>query len=163
MTQGIIQRQTTFVKNGEAYDVLMDTSEKPLGKPPAKLEKLKTKKKKKKTLTREDIETKMKAAEERRKTKEEELKKRLRSDRPFPVTALQSIAESRGEGSLNPDEGQEDASTVPLETLGLDTLENVMTGPRQRSDEEVDEIDAVESDFNYNNPSDQYNSGNYIF
>ncbi|XP_030045069.1 stathmin domain-containing protein 1, partial [Microcaecilia unicolor] len=67
MLQGIIQSQTRFVRNGEAYDVMVETLEKPLKKPPAKLEKLKIKKKKKKTLTREDIENKMKAAEERRK------------------------------------------------------------------------------------------------
>lgn len=40
---------------------------KSLRRPPAKLQKLKTTKKENKSLTREDIEAKMKAAEERRK------------------------------------------------------------------------------------------------
>ncbi|KAM8967269.1 stathmin domain-containing protein 1 [Pelodytes ibericus] len=161
ITQGIIQSKTKHVKNGEAYDVMVETSEKPLKKLPAKLEKLKTKKKKNTTLTKEDIENKIKAAEERRKTKEEELKKRLRSDRP--MTALRSIAELRGEGSFIPDEGQEDASSVPHETLEFRASENVtnrMTRS-QRVDVEADEIGAVESDITYNNHSDlETDSGN---
>ncbi|KAM4688690.1 stathmin domain-containing protein 1 [Discoglossus pictus] len=149
INQGIIQSQSKVVRNGEAYDVTVDMEDKPLRRPPAKLEKLKTIRRKNNSITREDIETKMKAAEERRKTKEEELKKRLRSDRP--VTALQNRAELRGEGSLTPDEGQ-DASTVQRETLAA--LENIMTGPAQskRADEDGDELDDVESDITYNNP-----------
>eukprot|EP00079_Xenopus_tropicalis_P036663 XP_017950434.1 PREDICTED: stathmin domain-containing protein 1 isoform X2 [Xenopus tropicalis] len=156
MTQGIIQSQAKVVRNGEAFDVLMDTPEKPLRRPPAKLEKLQTKQKKKKNLTREDIENKMKAVEERRKTKEEELKKRLRSERP--MTALASISELRGGGSLTPDERQEADSTVPRETVALDASENGMTIEPTKNgtaDEEGDEIDALESDNTYNNPNEE--------
>ncbi|OCT74506.1 stathmin domain-containing protein 1 [Xenopus laevis] len=165
MTQGIIQSQTKIVKNGEAFDVLMDTPGKPLRRPPAKLEKLQTRKKKNKNLTKEDIENKMKAVEERRKTKEEELKKRLRSERP--MTALQSINELRGGGSLTSDERQEADSTVPHETVALEASENEMTVESTKSglaDVEGDEIDALESDDTYNNPNETVNdTGNASF
>ncbi|XP_053571812.1 stathmin domain-containing protein 1, partial [Bombina bombina] len=161
ITQGIIQSQPKIVKNGEAYDVMVETEEKPLRRPPAKLEKLKTIRRKNVSLTIEEIESKMKAAEERRKTKEEELKERLRRDRP--VTALQSTADHSREGSFTPDEGQE-AATVLHETLEFGTTENLMTKPAQWEDEEADEINAVESDITYNDPGHgEKESANYIF
>ncbi|XP_069585034.1 stathmin domain-containing protein 1 [Ranitomeya imitator] len=163
MSQGIIQSQSKVVKNGEAYDVLMDTPGKSLQRPPAKLEKLKTIRKKTKSLTKEDIESKMQAAEERRKTKEEELKKRLRER---PTTALPSMALRRSEGSFTPDDGQEAEVTGPAETLDSDALENVIDGPTQSSDigDEVTEMSAVEYDNTYNNQADQTNdSENDIF
>ncbi|XP_063779281.1 stathmin domain-containing protein 1 [Pseudophryne corroboree] len=154
MTQGIIQSQSKVVRNGEAYDVMVEVPGKLLRNPPAKLEKLKTIKKKNKSLTKEDIEAKMKAAEGRRKTKEEELKKRLR-DRP--MTALPSIAEQRREGSFTPDDGQEAAAYASPETLDSDAIENVMSGTTQspRADEEFNEIGDVESDNTYNKATDQ--------
>uniref|UniRef100_A0A8C5PKY6 Stathmin domain containing 1 n=1 Tax=Leptobrachium leishanense TaxID=445787 RepID=A0A8C5PKY6_9ANUR len=167
ITQGIIQTKTKVVKNGEAYDVTLETVDKPLARPPAKLEKLKTKKTKDTSLTKEDIESKMKAAEERRRTKEEEMKKRLRSDRP--VTAARTI---RGEDL----DGQHDVSASdthetlasglsqntmservpsngPSETLDFDALEKVMSEitQSQMDDEDGDKIGAVESDITYNN------------
>ncbi|KAG8442342.1 hypothetical protein GDO86_011224 [Hymenochirus boettgeri] len=161
MMQGIIQSQTKIVKNGEAFDVLMETPGKPLRRPPAKLEKLNTIRKKDKNLTKEDIENKMKAVEERRKTKEDELKKRLRSDRP--MTAVQSIRELRGEGSLTPNEGQEDES-VSLEIVPPQNQMTIEPTKNHIADEEGDEIGALESDNTYNNPSDEiYDHGKDIF
>ncbi|XP_073446039.1 stathmin domain-containing protein 1 [Dendrobates tinctorius] len=156
MSQGIIQSQSKIVKNGEAYDVLMDTPGKSLRRPPAKLEKLKTIRKKTKSLTKEDIESKMQAAEERRKTKEEELKKRLRER---PTTALPSMALIRSKDSLKPDDGQEAEVTAPAETLDSDALENVIDGPTRSHDmeEEDNEMSAVEYDNTYNNQADQTN------
>ncbi|XP_075067428.1 stathmin domain-containing protein 1 isoform X2 [Mixophyes fleayi] len=153
MTQGIIQSQSKIVRNGEAYDVMMETPGKSLRRPPAKLEKLKTIKKKDKSLSKEDIEAKMRAAEERRKTKEEELKKRLR-DRP--MTALPSIAELRRK-TLTPNDGQKATANASTETLDSDAPENVMSGSTQspRAAEEFDEIGDVESDNTYNKPTDQ--------
>ncbi|KAG8571848.1 hypothetical protein GDO81_011802 [Engystomops pustulosus] len=151
MSQGIIQGQSKVVKNGEAYDVVMDTPGKSLRRPPAKLEKLKTIKKKNKSLTMEDIEAKMKAAEERRKTKEEELKKRLRER---PMTALPSVAQFRMEGSLTPDDGHEAEPTPPAETLWSDALQNGPTESPGTGNEE-NEINSVEYDNTYNDPSDQ--------
>ncbi|XP_056374473.1 stathmin domain-containing protein 1 [Hyla sarda] len=156
MSQGIIQSESKVVKNGEAYDVMVDTPGKSIRRPPAKLEKLKTIKKKNNSLTKEDIEAKMKAAEERRKTKEEELKKRLR-DRP--MTALPSISQFRREGSLTPDDGQEAEATKPTETLDSYALENGISGTTQSpgaGDNDAD-INVVESDNTYNNPPDQTN------
>ncbi|KAM4029656.1 stathmin domain-containing protein 1 [Anomaloglossus baeobatrachus] len=156
MSQGIIQSQSKIVKNGEAYDVLMDTPGKSLRKTPAKLDKLKTIRKKSKSLTKEDIEAKMQAAEDRRKTKEEELKKRLRER---PMTALPSMALIRSEGSLTPDDGQQAEATTIAETLDSDALENVMDGPTQSpgSEDEDNEISAVEYDNTYNNLDKQTN------
>lgn len=81
--QGIIQSHSKTFKNGESYDVMVNPTEIPLRKPPARLKKLKTKKELK-AFTMKDIEEKMQAVEERRKTKEEEIRKRLRSDRHPP-------------------------------------------------------------------------------
>nr|XP_033791056.1 stathmin domain-containing protein 1 [Geotrypetes seraphini] len=161
MLQGIIQSETRFVRNGEAYDVMVETSEKPLRKPPVKLEKLKIKKKKKTTLTREDIENKMKAAEERRKVKEEALKKRLRSERPFPASTLQSIDELRGEEWSLAEEGLEDAASTqpmtserPLE--GSKSAKEALQAHQETSSnfEDIDEIGALESDITYNRQYD---------
>lgn len=155
MSAGILHSESKVVRNGEAYDVMMESPGKPLRRPPAKLEKLKTKKKKNKSLTMEDIEAKMKAAEERRKTKEEELKKRLRER---PMTALPSVSQFRRDGAFTPDDGQEGEETTPTETLDSAALENVMSEPTESlkiAAEELDEIGAVESDNTYNKPSDQ--------
>ncbi|KAM5298322.1 stathmin domain-containing protein 1 [Ctenodactylus gundi] len=83
IVQGIIQSHSKVFRNGESYDVMVDTTEKPLRRPPARLKKL-TIKRQGKDFTMKDIEQKMQAAEERRKTKEEEIRKRLRSDRLLP-------------------------------------------------------------------------------
>ncbi|KAM7174667.1 stathmin domain-containing protein 1 [Macrochelys suwanniensis] len=61
MMQGIIKSQSTTFRNGEA-DVKSDALEKPLQKPPAKLEKLKIKKKEVNALIMKDIKN---SAEER--------------------------------------------------------------------------------------------------
>ncbi|KAG9479215.1 hypothetical protein GDO78_012736, partial [Eleutherodactylus coqui] len=151
MSEGILQSQSKVVKNGEAYNVLVDTPGKPLRKPPAKLEKLKIIKTNDKSLTKEDIEAKMKAAEERRKTKEEELKKRLRER---PPTALPNMTQTEGDGSsLMLDDGQEAKVRSPMETLDSEALEKVISGPTQSpgAADEDSERSAVESDNTYNN------------
>lgn len=70
----------------------MSTTEKPLRKPPARLKKLKIKKEGK-DFTMKDIEEKMQAVEARRKTKEEEIRKRLQSDRLPPPAHHSDSAE----------------------------------------------------------------------
>lgn len=92
IVQGIIQSRSKVFRNGESYDVMVDTTEKPLRKPPARLKKLKVKKEVK-DFTIQDIEEKMQAAEERRKTKKEAIRKRLRSDRLLPATSPSDAAE----------------------------------------------------------------------
>uniref|UniRef100_A0A2K5PHH5 Stathmin domain containing 1 n=1 Tax=Cebus imitator TaxID=2715852 RepID=A0A2K5PHH5_CEBIM len=83
IVQGIIQSKV--FRNGESYDVMVNMTEKPLRKPPARLKKLKITKQEK-DFTMKDIEEKMEAAEECRKSKEEEIRKRLQSDRLLPST-----------------------------------------------------------------------------
>ncbi|CAO2595925.1 Stathmin domain-containing protein 1 [Lemmus lemmus] len=92
IVQGIIQSRSKVLRNGESYDVMVDTTEKPLRKPPARLKKLKVKKEVK-DFTIQDIEEKMQAAEERRRTKKEEIRKRLRSDRLLPAASPSDAAE----------------------------------------------------------------------
>ncbi|XP_069469706.1 stathmin domain-containing protein 1 [Ambystoma mexicanum] len=165
MMQGIIQSQTKFVRNGEAYDVMMDAAERPLKRPPAKLEKLKSKKKKKKTLTKEDIDNKIRAAEERRKYKEEELKKRLRTERPFTAHGLQPIAEYRGEGDSAPEEEEEeegprssarsratalDFDQEPERQKQVSFLETALQQEERRSHLEDTDISGLEADETYN-------------
>ncbi|XP_076157951.1 stathmin domain-containing protein 1 [Alosa pseudoharengus] len=79
LNQGIIPAQPHTASNGEAYSIIMDDAEKPLRRPPPRLEKLMVRKEEQGTATKEDIEEKMRQAEERRQTKEDELKVRLRT------------------------------------------------------------------------------------
>ncbi|KAM9165631.1 stathmin domain-containing protein 1 [Pangshura tecta] len=116
MMQGIIKSQSTTFRNGEA-DAKSEALEKPLKKPPAKLEKLKIEKKKVNALTMKDIKN---SAEERRKTKEEQLKERLQSGRPFPAIAHQNIAELNEEG-YSTSEDQEGTNIAQLLSFDLET------------------------------------------
>ncbi|XP_074063341.1 stathmin domain-containing protein 1 [Macrotis lagotis] len=90
--QGIIESKNKVFRNGESYNVMVSMDEKPLRKPPARLEKLKTKRETN-GFTIKSIEEKMKVADERKKVKGEEMKKRLRSDRPLPPIIPSSTAE----------------------------------------------------------------------
>ncbi|XP_078544091.1 stathmin domain-containing protein 1 [Lissotriton helveticus] len=161
MMQGIIQSQPRFVRNGEAFDVMVEGNRKPLKRPPAKLEKLKTKKKKKKELTKEDIDRKIRAAEERRKTKEEELKKRLRTERPFTALALRPIPEHRGEGDSMAEDELGPSARSQLTALNMDEeleaqkhisfLETALEQEERRSHfEDVDDLGVLEADETFN-------------
>ncbi|XP_037376636.1 stathmin domain-containing protein 1 [Talpa occidentalis] len=94
--QGIIQSHSKVFRNGESYDVMVNPTDTPLRKPPTRLKKLKLKKEVK-AFTMKDIDEKLQAAEERRKTKEEEIRKRLRSDRLLPPAHHSGSAEPRAE------------------------------------------------------------------
>ncbi|KAJ0054999.1 hypothetical protein NL108_008719 [Boleophthalmus pectinirostris] len=61
---------------GEAYSIMLNTREGTLRKPPARLESLKENKTQ---LSKEEIDEKIRLAEERRKQKEDEMKSRLRA------------------------------------------------------------------------------------
>ncbi|XP_035284504.1 stathmin domain-containing protein 1 [Anguilla anguilla] len=78
--QGILLAPPTLGAAGEAYSVTMDSTDKVLQKPPARLQSLKTSKEQT-VASMETIEEKMKSVEERRKVKEAELRQRLRSAR----------------------------------------------------------------------------------
>uniref|UniRef100_F6YJM2 Stathmin domain containing 1 n=1 Tax=Equus caballus TaxID=9796 RepID=F6YJM2_HORSE len=92
IVQGIIQSHSRVFRNGESYDVMVNATEKSLRKPPARLEKLEIRKEVK-DFPVKDMEEKMPAVEECRKTKEEELRKRLRSDRLLPPASHSASAE----------------------------------------------------------------------
>ncbi|XP_029098152.1 stathmin domain-containing protein 1 [Monodon monoceros] len=122
IVQGIIQSHSKVFRNGESCDVTakiewlsgalvecsqkdlnvtglqsvflhVNMTEKLLRKPPARLKKLK---KEIKDFLMKDIEEKMQAVEECRKTKEEEIRKRLRSDRLLPPAHHSDSAEAGG-------------------------------------------------------------------
>ncbi|XP_018605989.1 stathmin domain-containing protein 1 [Scleropages formosus] len=83
LSQGIIPAPPILGETGKAYSVMVphplhvgDTG-KPLRRPPARLESLKTRSGQQ--ITKEDIETRMMRAEERRKAQEEMLKQKLRA------------------------------------------------------------------------------------
>ncbi|XP_037003849.2 stathmin domain-containing protein 1 [Artibeus jamaicensis] len=95
IVQGIIQSHSKVSRNGESYDIMVDKTEKPLRKPPARLEKLKIKKEEK-GFTRKDLEGKMQAAAERRKMKEEEIRKRIQSDQLLSPINVSDSAEPDG-------------------------------------------------------------------
>ncbi|CAM5091122.1 unnamed protein product [Eretmochelys imbricata] len=147
MMQGIIKSQSTTFRNGEA-DVKSEALEKPLKKPPAKLEKLKIEKKEVNALTMKDIKN---SAEERSETKEEQPKERLQSRRLFPAIAHQNIAELNEEG-YSTSEGQEDTKIVQplsfnLETESLLEKEEIAVEIVNSNSEH---FGAVESDTTYN-------------
>ncbi|XP_026503098.1 stathmin domain-containing protein 1 [Terrapene carolina triunguis] len=147
MMQGIIKSQSTTFRNGEA-DAKSEALEKPLKKPPAKLEKLKIEKKEVNALTMKDIKN---SAEERRKTKEEQPKERLQSGRLFPATAHQNTAELNEEG-YSTSEGQEGTNidqplSFDLETETLLEKEEIVVETVNSNSEH---FGAVESDTTYN-------------
>uniref|UniRef100_A0A8C4XWN2 Uncharacterized protein n=1 Tax=Gopherus evgoodei TaxID=1825980 RepID=A0A8C4XWN2_9SAUR len=143
MMQGIIKSQSTTFRNGES-----EALEKPFKKPPAKLEKLKIEKKEVNALTMKDIKN---SAEERRKTKEEQLKERLQSGRPFPAIAHQNIAELNEEG-YSTSKGQEGTNIVQLLSFDLET--DSLLEKEEIAVEIVnsnsEHFGAVESDTTYN-------------
>ncbi|XP_038440156.1 stathmin domain-containing protein 1 isoform X1 [Canis lupus familiaris] len=112
IVQGIIQSHSKVFRNGESYDVMVSTTM-PLRKPPARLKKLKIKKEAK-AFTMNDLEEKMRAVESRRKTKEEDIRKRLRSDRLLSP-ANHSDAAQRGRAEVPFGQGLDAVGSVVVE------------------------------------------------
>ncbi|XP_069879579.1 stathmin domain-containing protein 1 [Dipodomys merriami] len=159
IVQGIIQSHSKAFRHGESYDVMVETTEKPLRKPPARLKKLKIKKEVK-DFTMKDIEEKMQAVEERRKTKEEEIRKRLRSDHRLLPPANRSDAADLG-GTVVPfATGLATGSSVPFEACDPEGR-----GPLKKKKSTTDTaliprssnyegLGVVESDMSYNREED---------
>ncbi|KAL1784057.1 stathmin domain-containing protein 1 [Sigmodon hispidus] len=155
IVQGIIQSRSKVFRSGESYDVMVDTTEKPLRKPPARLKKLKVETRVK-DFTIQDIEGKLQAAEERRKTKKEEIRKRLQSDRLLPTTNPSDAVEpGRMEGKGCP------ASSNPASQRSY--MEEGEPLKRKRSESDVAQMNRsdpcaglgiVESDIYYNQEDD---------
>ncbi|XP_041484108.1 stathmin domain-containing protein 1-like [Lytechinus variegatus] len=81
-SQGIISTSSTAPqiapkKGGTSFDVMIAIDFDELKKPPPRLAKLKKKKKKSKKLTKEEVDAKLKAAEERREAKRSKLRAKL--------------------------------------------------------------------------------------
>ncbi|XP_054448045.1 stathmin domain-containing protein 1 [Pteronotus mesoamericanus] len=158
IVQGIIQSHSKVSRNGESFDVMVNMTEKPLRKPPARLKKLRIKKEVK-DFTRKDLEEKMQAVAERRKMKEEEIRKRLRNDRPLPQVNLS-------------DSGEPGGAEVPfakrLNPVGSPVFEpsdlqggKVLKRKKSKSDTtsndrnySYEDIGVVESDMSYNQEDD---------
>ncbi|KAG8510986.1 Stathmin domain-containing protein 1 [Galemys pyrenaicus] len=159
--QGIIQSHSKVFRNGESYDVMASNSvnptETPLRKPPARLKKLQLKKEVK-AFTMKDIEEKMQAAEERRKTKEE-IRKRLRSDRLLPPDPHPESPDSRAEIPF-----PEELNTVSSSTLEPPDPQEGKPLKRKKSRSEATSNErnyygegigvVVESDVHYNQADD---------
>ncbi|XP_052012237.1 stathmin domain-containing protein 1 [Apodemus sylvaticus] len=155
IVQGIIQSRSKVFRNGESYDVMVDATEKPLRKPPARLKKLQVKKEVK-DFTIQDIEEKMQAAEERRKTKKEEIRKRLRSDRLLPTASPLDEAEPPGKMEVPFTKGLPTVSAPALEKSYTEEGEPLR---RKKSESDVAQmnrnysctgLELVESDMYYN-------------
>nr|XP_044992297.1 stathmin domain-containing protein 1 [Jaculus jaculus] len=155
--QGIIQSCSTVFRNGESYDVMVDTTEKPLRKPPARLKKLKIKKEVK-ALTMKDIQEKMQAAEQRRKSKEEAIRKRLRNDRLLPTAQDSDLADLGRAETLLPKELLAVRSTADQSHPQAEEQRK-----REKSDSDVAALrrtenyaglGVVESDMSYNQEGD---------
>ncbi|KAI9539924.1 hypothetical protein NQZ68_001857 [Dissostichus eleginoides] len=91
---------------GEAYSILLEDREGVMRRPPARLESLRAKKAQH-LPSKEEIEEKIRLAEERRKLREDELKTRLRS----------KSARVRGPAHTFITEDEEDAELTPVEPL----------------------------------------------
>ncbi|KAM5321885.1 stathmin domain-containing protein 1 isoform 1-T4 [Glossophaga mutica] len=158
IVQGIIQSHSKVSRNGESYDIMVDTTEKPLRKPPARLKKLKIKKEVKE-FTRKDLEEKIQAAAERRKMKEEEIRKRIQSDQLVSPVSLSESAEQ---------DGAEVPFAKGLNRVGSAVLEpsdlqggKLLKRKKSKSDEisndrnySYEGIGVVESDMSYNKEDD---------
>ncbi|XP_059411257.1 stathmin domain-containing protein 1 isoform X1 [Carassius carassius] len=121
LVQGIIPAQPRHGGSGEAYNIMMDDAEKPKRRPPARLESLKIRKEQEVT-RKEDIEMKMRQVEERRKEKEEDLKRRLRIKSARPSVAAPVTAD----GELDPLELlHSEQLPVPTRTKLLQSMEPV--------------------------------------
>ncbi|KAI1902521.1 hypothetical protein AGOR_G00045610 [Albula goreensis] len=123
LSQGILSAPPKVGVAGQAYSLMIDSTDKGLRKPPARLQALKTSKEQPIT-NKEDIEEKMKRVEERRKVKEAELKQRLRSARFRGASKpreeeMQEVEEA---DSTPPDPGRpNDLSTLELQGPELET------------------------------------------
>ncbi|XP_045721904.1 stathmin domain-containing protein 1 [Mirounga angustirostris] len=154
IVQGIIQSHSKVFGNGESYDVMVNTT--PLRKLPARLKKLKLKKEAK-AFTMNDLEEKMQAVERRRKTKEEDIRKRLRSHRLL---------------ANHPDAAEPVGAEVPS-AKGLDTVTSAEFEPahlqgakplkRKKNNATSNEknfsyegLGVVESDWSYNQADDAF-------
>ncbi|XP_036607895.1 stathmin domain-containing protein 1 [Trichosurus vulpecula] len=160
--QGIIQSQSKVFRNGESYNVMVTMDEKPLRKPPARLEKLKTKRKTN-GFTIKNIEDKMKAADERRKVIGEEMKKRLRSDRPLPPIVPSSTAElSEDDAPFAKGYDATDSTVFHPSTMetGRQVKRKKSIGKGNMTSSEINQsheaFGVVESDVNYNTPDEVF-------
>ncbi|KAK1339738.1 hypothetical protein QTO34_018294 [Cnephaeus nilssonii] len=159
IVQGIIQSRSRVSRNGESYDVMARDSP-PLRKPPARLKKLKIKKEVT-DFTMKDIEEKMEAVAERRKTKEEEMRKRLRSDRLLSPANHSDSADPDGAEvpfakGLNP---VSSAVFEPWDLQGGKLLKRKKSKSDVTSDDRdysYEGIGAVESDMSYNQEDDVF-------
>ncbi|XP_016060901.1 PREDICTED: stathmin domain-containing protein 1 [Miniopterus natalensis] len=158
IVQGIIQSHSKVSRNGESYDVMVNTTEKPLRKPPARLKKLKIRKDIK-GFTAEELEEKMQAVAQRRKTREEETRRRLRSDRLLPPANRPDSAEWGG-AEVPPAKGHSPGSSAgggPSHLQGGKPLKRKKSQSDVTSngrDHSYEGIDVVESDMGYNQEED---------
>ncbi|XP_012498708.1 PREDICTED: stathmin domain-containing protein 1 [Propithecus coquereli] len=158
IVQGIIQSHSKVFRNGESYDVMVNITEKPLRKPPARLKKLKIKKEVQ-DFTMKDIEERMQAAEERRKTKEDKIRKRLQSDRLLP-SAGHSVSAQLSEAEVLFAKGLQTVSPAGFEPSDLQGGKPLK---RKNGTSDASSIDGnynhestvvVESDMSYNQADD---------
>ncbi|XP_053190069.1 stathmin domain-containing protein 1 [Scomber japonicus] len=121
LNQGIIPVYQTRERGsgtGEAYNIMLDNREGIRRKPPARLESLKAKKEQR-LPNREELEEKIKLAEERRKLKEDELKARLRT----------KSARVRGPIPTSKTEENEDTTVTLVEPLQSPLTPNLSPAP----------------------------------
>ncbi|XP_058410019.1 stathmin domain-containing protein 1 [Diceros bicornis minor] len=161
IVQGIIQSHSKVFSNGDSYDVMVNTTETPLRKPPARLKKLEIKKEAK-DFTMKDAEEKTQAAEERRKAKDEEIRKRLRSDPLLPATNHHSDSAEPGGGEVplvkefNPGSC---AVFEPSDLQGgkpLKRKKSQSDAPSSDRNNDYEGIGVVESDMSYNQADDVF-------
>ncbi|XP_045365640.2 stathmin domain-containing protein 1 [Camelus bactrianus] len=160
IVQGIIQSHSKVLRNGESYDIMVNTTEKPLRKPPARLKKLKLKNEVK-DFSMKDIDEQMQAVEERRKTKEEEIRKTLWGDGSRPP-AHHSDAAEPGEMEVPLAKRLETESSTVFEPSHLQEGK-LLKRKKSKSDTASNDrmygyegIGVVESDMSYNQADDGF-------
>ncbi|XP_051811960.1 stathmin domain-containing protein 1 [Acanthochromis polyacanthus] len=125
LNQGIIPVGQSREKSSgapEAYSIMLDDREGVRRRPPARLESLKAKKAQS-LHSREEIDEKMRLAEERRKSREDKLKTRLRT----------KSARVRGPAPISSVGEDEDASFTPVEPLRSPLIPDAAPTPPHES------------------------------
>ncbi|XP_067282384.1 stathmin domain-containing protein 1 [Pseudorasbora parva] len=147
LIQGIIPAQPKQAGSGEAYSIMMDGAEKPRSRPPARLESLKTRKEQE-VPKKEDIEMKMRQVEERRKEREEDLKRRMRIKSARPRAAPPPTAELDPAELLHSEQLPVPTRTKPQTAVsGASEDQRPPASPELENDSTFQQVDDAEELF----------------
>uniref|UniRef100_A0AAY5ERC5 Stathmin domain containing 1 n=1 Tax=Electrophorus electricus TaxID=8005 RepID=A0AAY5ERC5_ELEEL len=96
LSQGIIPAQPKVGGGGEAYNIILDDADRPMRRPPPRLESLRTRKEQEVT-RKQDVDEKMRQVEERRKVQQKQIHKVLKKkNSPYHLHYILCVLFSSG-------------------------------------------------------------------